>query len=242
MLGEQVDDKSPTYRFRTIFYNVRDPGKTLAEYRLPPQTPPALLRQATEGNPDPERLVPVLCEGLQGLRERVKAQTTQLERQQVSASSLGQALKGLSGKHVHELLPRLDASKRRFEQARARLLRIAIALEKVRATGYALHGKEDELRARFDQLLRDLQLPHEYRARLAELQTRVLALSPEAGVGGALSLELAPDDAGRLAQTLEEQRAAHAVLLQVLVDDERTTDRLARALTSTSASSGTVYS
>lgn len=240
MLFEQVNEKSPTYRFRTIFYNVRDPNKTLAEYRLPPHTPPALLRQATEGNPDPERLVPVLCEGLQGLRDRVKAQNTQLERQQASAQSLAQALKGLTAKHVHELLPRLDAAKRRFEQARARLLRIAIALEKVRASGYALHGKEDELRARFDQLLRDLQQPHEYRARLAELQTRVLALSPESGVGGALGLELAPDDAARLAQTLDEQRQAHATLLQVLVDDDRAADRLIRALTA--GSSGTSYS
>lgn len=236
MLWEQVNEKSATYRFRTVFYNVREPGKGLSDYRLPPHTPPALVRQATEGNPDPERLVPVLCEGLHGLRERVKAQHSQLEKQQTGASGLSRALKGLSDKHSHELLPRLDAAKRRFEQARARLLRIAIALERLRASGYALHGKEDELRARFDQLLRDLQQPHEYRARLSELQTRVLAVTPEAGVG-THGLELAPDDTARLAQTLEEQRVGHAALMQVLLDDERATDRLARALTTTSSAS-----
>jgi len=237
MLWEQVNEKSATYRFRTVFYNVRETGKGLSDYRLPPHTPPALVRQATEGNPDPERLVPVLCEGLHGLRERVKAQHSQLEKQQTGASGLARALKGLSDKHSHELLPRLDASKRRFEQARARLLRIAIALERLRASGYALHGKEDELRARFDQLLRDLQQPHEYRARLSELQTRVLGVASEAGAAGTLGLELAPDDTARLSQTLEEQRVAHAALMQVLVDDERSTDRIARALTSSASSS-----
>jgi len=241
MLFEQVNDKSPTYRFRTVFYNVREPGKSLNDYRMPPHTPAALLRQATEGNPDPDRLVPVLCEGFNGLRERVKAQHQQLDRQQQTAAGLAQSLKGLTTRHSNDLLPRLDASKRRFEQARARLVRLVIVLERVRAQGYALQGREDELRVRLEQLLRDLSQPDEYRARLAELQTRVLAVGDVDanssayyaggnGEQGVLQLERA--DAAQLSQTLEDQRKAHAALVQVLLDDERGVDRLARALSS----------
>lgn len=132
--------------------------------------------------------------------------------------------------HANDLSPRLEACKRRFEQSRARLLRLVVALETLRAQGYALQTREDELRKSFERLLADLARPDEYRARLAELQTRVLSVSDITAANDGFQLDRG--DAARLAQTLEEQRRAHAALIQVIIDDERAAERIARALTS----------
>jgi len=248
-LFEQVMPQSPVYRFRTIFYNKMEPGKTLVDYRLPAHTPAALMRQAIDGNPEPQRLVPVLCEGVHGLRERVLVQQAALGKQASLLAESKGALDKFQTRHTAEILPKLEGAKRRFEQGRARLLRAMVQLERVRAQGYAVQDREQELRSRLDKLLSDLQQPNEYRARLAELQTRTLALAPPlpettmSGGGGQARPLLERDDLERVVQTLEEQRKAHGALVQVLLDETKHSDRILRALASTgTAGSGSGYS
>jgi len=174
-IAQQWHPQSDYCQFRHIFYNLVPP-QDVQKYEPPKNLNPKLQKfwqQANENNPNPLTMVPVQAIGFKDLKARVIEQdkTTQLHLQ--ALQEISSVLQQMHNKHSQVTKANIEAQKIKHMQLSHRLLRVTRKIEMLRNRGQPIAPWEEHLRARLENLQRELNKPTQLKGRLNELSSLV---------------------------------------------------------------------
>ncbi|KAG5644492.1 hypothetical protein DXG03_008319 [Asterophora parasitica] len=216
---------SPQCRFQHVFYNLVNPNQ-ISLYRQPPNILNELWEKATRENPDPKRLVPVVATGFDDLRERVDAQSRQVEQQKERLKDLTTRLDALAERHSLSNTARLQRAASHQTQLTQRLLafvqHLHLLIPAIRSS--SIRPEEEQLRGQLEDIEEEVRRGR-IRGKLNELWALVGAVNAASerggngGNGGSGQGEWAVvDEEGlaQIAQILMEQQNGLAHLTKIL--------------------------
>lgn len=226
---ELCDKSSAQYALRAVFYNrSRVPQSKLASSGA---VYPPFVELAMRNNPDPDRLVPVVVAGFDGLRARAAEQAAQAETNRRTLAGARAYLDEVEHDVTMTTEATLPSLLRGYAVLRKRLLGIVVRLEVLRAYAGVAHvsAREQAVQAALEDLVRAVSDPVQCRARLEDLevQTRTLCAARAAP---ARPTDVAAADVAAFSGYLEHEQRALARLVESVRDCEQLSAALAGAL------------
>ncbi|KAF8646620.1 hypothetical protein AX16_007121 [Volvariella volvacea WC 439] len=157
-IKESWEPTSPLCRFRHVFYNLVDPSQ-IGRYERPANVAPELWEKAVRENPDPTCLVPVIANGFDDIRERVKGQTDTATKQEAIFKELKARLDALQEKHAVNNISRLQRAQYQQTQIIQRMLafiqHLHLLIPALRSS--AMRPEEELLRTKLEEIEEELR-------------------------------------------------------------------------------------
>ncbi|XP_064405289.1 nuclear pore complex protein Nup54-like [Halichondria panicea] len=184
----------------------------------PPGISNQLWEQSKKDNPDPEKYIPVPIVGSSALLARMKHQDQESKQQQSRLEILTDELAQLKRSHT-TAMARVAEFKRKLSNLSHRVLRLMVAQEVLRKSGFSVHPDEEQLRVRLEGIQVELDAPLQFKGRLNELmaQLRMQTQVPGAKLDSRYSVD--SDLLTDVKQHLTQQQGALLELVKVIKED-----------------------
>ena len=226
---ELCDKSSAQYALRAVFYNrSRTPQSKLATSGA---VYPPFVEMAMRNNPDPDRLVPVVVAGFDGLRARAAEQREQAERNRGTLAAAREYLDEVERDVTVTTEATLPALLREYAALRQRLLGIVVRLEVLRAYAGVAHvsAQEQAVQAALEDIVRVVSDPVQCRARLEDLEVQARTLGA-ARAAPARPTDVSAADVAAFSGYLDQEQRALARLVESVRDCEQLSATLSAAL------------
>ncbi|KAI8872322.1 hypothetical protein GQ42DRAFT_161418 [Ramicandelaber brevisporus] len=151
LLKEAYDPSSKMCLFKHYMYNTVEPS-TVSQYTCAPGEDPRLYYQATQDNPDPQRLVPALASGYGDLRKRAAQQDKLIKDHSAIVIDLQDRIDKVALKNSTQTAARIAEQRRRQSDLAFRVMILMHRLQSLRTAGAPLDPSEIALTARIEQL------------------------------------------------------------------------------------------
>lgn len=170
-------------------------------------------------------MVPVEAVGFEDLKKRLKRQDKQALAHTAAIEKIEKNLASLQKDHDLGTLPKIDQYKRRHAELTHRVVHVMRMLEYLRSQrvpGVVEYSIEEEnLRAKFEAIQRELDRPTQFSSKLNELHSALELIKESKQVGTEERFAVADESSfQRLGLILEEQQEGLAVLTEITKNDK----------------------
>lgn len=180
-MGQLIEEMKAAYNpgvpncaFQYVLYNL------VPQVSQPPAMPnnvnPQLWQQGVSQNPAPDRLVPTVISGFEGLKKRLEDHDKLIKAHQSAVEEIEQFVVQTKRKHEYNTIEKLDEYKRKHKELAHRLLQVICKLEFYQSRGLSWYPEEETFHARLEFLQRELNKPTQFKGRLNELASQVSML------------------------------------------------------------------
>ena len=186
--------------------------------------------QAKLENPDPSQFIPVPLIGFASLNERFQLQEQEINQQKNRMKIISDEVSSLE-RSIELTKAKLEEARKRNVPIRAKVLRAMVYLDVVKKKGFSIQPEEDELRAKLEKILQELNAPNKFRGCLNELISRVRQMHYSSFLQSSSAASTLDESiVTELQVHLKKQQEAISHLLSTLKEDQATLSRLTSAM------------